>query len=130
MVPAQTASPGVEVVSDAEGWRLQVGGRDFMVYGMNWDYVPIGENYMYSIWTQPDEFIQAALDSEMPLLKNMGVNAIRVYAGIPPRWVEYIYERYGIWTVVNHPCGRYGFTLDGLWHPAVDYSDPRMREAI
>ena len=24
---------------------------------MNWDYVPIGENYSYSLWTQPDDLI-------------------------------------------------------------------------
>ncbi|MEJ2722005.1 MAG: hypothetical protein P8181_12835, partial [bacterium] len=33
----------VRVLSDASGQRLQVNGKDFMVFGMNWDYVPIGE---------------------------------------------------------------------------------------
>jgi hypothetical protein len=37
----------VRVVTDASGSRLQVDGRDFMVFGMNWDYFPIGENYLY-----------------------------------------------------------------------------------
>ena len=120
----------VRVVSDDAGSRLQVDGLDFMVFGMNWDYIPIGHNYMFNIWEQPDDFIEAALGNEMPLLRMMGVNAIRVSAGIPPRWVRYIYERYGIYTVINHPVGRYGFTLDGIWYPSVNYSDPRMREAI
>jgi len=123
---------GARVVGDASGLRLQVDGRDFMIFGMNWDYFPIGTNYNYSLWKQPEEVIEAALAREMPLLKAMGVNAIRVYVGIPARWVRHIYERYGIYTVVNHTVGRYGYTLDGVWIPAdrIDYSDPRFRAAV
>jgi len=120
----------VRVVSDESGQRLQVDGRDFLVKGVNWDYMPIGTNYNYSLWTQPDEVILAALEQEMPLLQAMGINAIRHYVGIPPRWVRHIYERYGIHTVLNHPMGRYGMTLDGTWVSPTDYSDPRVREAL
>ena len=66
---------------------LQVDGEDFMVFGMNWGYMPIGENYTYDFWGKPDDFIKAALAREMSLLQDMGVNAIRQYVGIPPRWV-------------------------------------------
>jgi hypothetical protein len=125
-----TEVPEVRVVTDAAGSRLTIDGRDVMVFGMNWDYFPIGTNYGFDIWSQPDEFIREALEREMPLLKAMGVNAIRVYAGIPPRWVRYIHERYGIYTMVNHPMARYGYTLDGVWIPSVDYSDPRLRAAV
>ncbi len=120
----------VKVVSDDQGHRLQVDGRDFLVQGMNWDYFPIGTNYSFSLWNQTDAFIEAALSREMPLLRDMGVNAIRLYNGIPPRWVKFIYERYGIHTVLNHPMARYGYTIDGTWIPAVDYSDPRLRSAV
>lgn len=120
----------IEVVSDASGSRLQVDGRDFMVIGMNWDYIPIGQNYSYSLWNQSDDFIKAALDREMGLLKNMGVNTIRHYVGIPPRWVKYIYEKYGIYTILNHPMGRYGVTIDGMYVPVTDYSDPKTRAAL
>ena len=120
----------VRVVDAPGGQKLQVDDRDFMVFGMNWGYIPIGQNYLYSLWNQPDEVIISALEREMSLLKAMGVNTIRQYVGIPPRWVQYIYERWGIYTVLNHPCARYGFTLDGVWIPAVDYSDPRLREAV
>ena len=34
-------------------------------------------------------------------------------SGIPPRWIKYIYEKYGIYTVLNHSVGRYGMTIDG-----------------
>jgi hypothetical protein len=129
---APVAGRGARVVSDTGGIRLQVDGRDFMVFGMNWDYFPIGTNYNYSLWKQPEDMIEAALAREMPLLRAMGVNAIRVYVGIPARWVRHIYERYGIYTVVNHSVARYGFTLDGTWIPAdkIDYSNPRLRAAV
>ena len=120
----------IRVVADESGRRLQVDGRDFMVFGMNWDYMPIGENYLYSLWTQPDDVIIDALGREMPLLQDMGVNAIRQYVGIPKRWIAYIHERYGIYTVLNPLMARYGYTLDGVWIPVVDYSDPRLRDAL
>ena len=125
---AQTLN--IEVVSDHSGQRLQVDGRDFMVFGMNWGYMPIGQNYTYDFWGKSDHFIKTALEQEMSLLKDMGVNAIRQYVGIPPRWVEYIYETYGIWTILNHAVGRYGLTIDGAWVPATDYSSPKVISQI
>jgi hypothetical protein len=101
-----------------------------MVFGMNWGYMPIGQNYTYNFWSKPDEIIIEALESEMRLLKEMGVNVIRQYLGIPPRWIEYIYEKYGIYTVLNHSVGRYGMTIDGTWVSPVDYSDERFRSLV
>ncbi len=124
------AAPDVRIVADQAGQKLVADGKDYMVFGMNWDYLPIGENYLYSLWDQPDDVIVAVLEREMPLLRDMGVNSIRQYAGIPPRWVEYIYEKYGITTMLNHLVGRYGYTIDGTWTPSVDYSDPHFRELV
>ena len=130
---AQSANadmPEIKVVYDESGSRLQVDGQDFMVLGMNWGYMPIGQNYTYSLWTKSDDIIEAALAKEMSLLRAMGINTIRQYVGIPPRWVEHIYETYGIYTVLNHTIGRYGLTLDGVWLPNTDYSDPQVRETL
>ncbi|GJM62984.1 glycosidase [Persicobacter diffluens] len=120
----------VRVQQLESGMKLQVDGKDFMVNGMNWDYFPIGTNYSYSLWNQPDDIIQAALDTEMSLLKNMGVNTIRVYTGIPPRWIKYIYENYGIYTMLNHAFGRYGLEINGAFVVNTDYSDARTRELL
>lgn len=120
----------VQIINDSSGSKLLVDGKPFMIKGMNWDYTPIGQNYSYNFWGKSDDFIKTALDSEMNLLKNMGVNTIRHYVGIPPRWVKYIYETYGIYTVVNHTLGRYGVTIDGTWIPSTDYSDPKTREML
>lgn len=123
-------SDQVSVVSNYDGMKLVVNGKDFMVNGMNWDYFPIGTNYSYSLWTQPDDIIRAALDAEMSLLKNMGVNAVRQYTGVPAKWIRYIYEKYGIYTMLNHSFGRYGLTLNGAYVPNTEYSDPRVRELL
>ncbi len=124
------AEPDVRVVADQSGQKLQVDGEDYLVFGMNWGYMPIGENYLYDLWSQPEDVILTALSREMPLLQDMGVNSIRQYVGIPPRWVQHIYEEYGITTMLNHTVGRYGYTIDGAWVPSVDYSDPQFRELV
>ncbi len=128
--PARAQVPAIQLVGDSTGWRLRVDGRDVLLRGVNWDYFPVGENYAYSLWSQRDDVIKAALDREMPLLRNMGVNAIRQYVGVPPRWIRYIYEQYGIYTVLNHAMGRYGVTVDGAYQPNTDYSDPRVRAVL
>lgn len=120
----------IKVVQNNEGTRLVVNGSDFMINGMNWDYFPIGTNYSYSLWNQPDDVIKAALDSEMSMLKNMGVNVIRQYTGVQPKWIEYIYRKYGIYTMLNHSFGRYGLTIDGSWVANTEYADPRVRELL
>jgi hypothetical protein len=117
----------VSVNRSEYGMKLVVDGKDFMINGMNWDYVPIGKNYAYSLWKQSDELIKAALDAEMSLLKNMGVNTIRVYAGMQPKWITYVYETYGIYTMLNHTFGRYGLTINGVSTPVTDYSDPKTK---
>ena len=117
----------VIVKKSDQGMKLLVDGKDFMINGMNWDYVPIGKNYEYSLWKQSDELIKAALDAEMSLLKNMGVNTIRVYTGMQPKWITYVYETYGIYTMLNHTFGRYGLTINGVWTPVTEYKDPKTK---
>ncbi|ATB50598.1 glycoside hydrolase family 2 TIM barrel-domain containing protein [Corallococcus macrosporus] len=124
------AAQAVRVHRDERGFKLQVNGRDFPILGMNWGYTPIGENYRYSLWTQKEDFIRAVLHREMTLLRDMGVNAIRQFDDIPPRWVTHIHENYGIYTVVNPLMGRYGTNVDGVMVPNTDYSNPNHRRAL
>jgi hypothetical protein len=120
----------VSVFSNEEGIRLVVNGKDFMINGMNWDYFPIGTNYTYSLWEQSDNFIKSVLDTEMSLLKEMGVNSIRVYVGIQPKWISYIYQNYGIYTMINHSFGRYGLSVNGVWLPETDYGNVEVQKVL
>lgn len=127
---AKAQADKVQVDYSNDGIKLVVNGEDFMINGMNWDYFPIGTNFSYSLWKQSDDVIRAALDTEMSLLKNMGVNAIRQYTGVQPKWITYIYEKYGIYTMLNHSFGRYGLTLDGEWVANTEYSDARTKKLL
>ena len=120
----------VTIDKSTSGLKLKVNGNAFIVNGMNWDYYPIGTTYSYSIWEQPEDIIQGALDSEMTMLKDMGVNSVRVYTGIPKKWIEYIYTNYGIYTMLNHTFGRYGLTLNGTWVANTEYADATTRELL
>lgn len=134
VAPAPAAAPArpgrVEVRNDPAGSVLLVDGEPFFVRGMNWGYSPIGTNYRYSLWNQDEAFIEEVLRREMPLLRAMGVNAIRQYDDIPPKWVTWIYENYGIRTMVNPLFGRYGISVEGRWVGNVDYANPAHRAAI
>jgi hypothetical protein len=123
-------SDRVSIDKNESGFKLIVNGSPMVVNGMNWDYFPVGTNYSYNLWAQPENFIKKALDDEMSLLKNMGVNSIRVYSGIPKKWIEYIYTNYGIYTMLNHSFGRYGLNIKGAWVVNTDYSDPNTRELL
>ncbi len=131
VAPIKTDGPNsVEVYKDERGYQLLVDGKPTMVFGMNWGYMPIGQNYTYNFWNKPDEIIVEALEGDMRLLQEMGVNVVRQYVGVPARWINYIYEKYGIYTALNHAVGRYGMTIDGVWVSPVDYSDEHFRELV
>ncbi|WP_321540409.1 hypothetical protein [Flavobacterium piscinae] len=72
-LPVFSQTEKVYVDANNSQMKLKVNGKDFIVNGMNWDYFPIGTNYSYSLWNQPDNIVQEALDEEMGLLKNMGL---------------------------------------------------------
>jgi hypothetical protein len=127
----EAAEPNrVEVIRDEKGFKLQVDGQDTMVFGMNWDYFPIGTTVTYSLWEQPDDFIEKALESEMTMMRDMGINTIRLYVGVPKKWIEHIYDKYGIYTVINHAMGRYGHFIDGKYEDPINYQNPRHREVL
>lgn len=127
---SKTDTSHITVQENEVGWQLLVDGEPMIVNGMNWDYFPIGTNYEYVLWEESDAFIEEALNHEMGLLEEAGVNAIRVYTGIPARWIEYIYDNFGIYTMLNHSFGRYGLTLDGEWVGDTRYDDPRVEEIL
>lgn len=127
---AAQAFAAVTVRKDEGGWRMFDGDAEVEIKGITWSNTPIGENYNYSLWNMDDQFIYATLDTDMPLLKAMGVNVVRSFSDTPPRWIQYIYETYGIYTLVNNLMGRYGTTVKGKWTFPTDYQDPATRESL
>ncbi len=127
---AQAAADKVTTYKDDKGWKLMVNGEDFYVKGFVWDYKPVGTNYTYDLYGQSEEFIKNLIDHEFGLMAKAGVTATRSFVRVPPKWVTYIWETYGIMTVVNPLMGRYGAVIDGVFVPTTDYSDPKTREAL
>ena len=130
MVALSVQAQYVQTQKDENGWRLLIDNRPVEIKGMVWSYTPIGENFTYDLWSKSDDFIQKMIDTDMPLLKAMGVNTIRIFSAIPPKWVEYIYIKYGIYTVINDLFGRYGVSVNGRWYPNTDYSDKHTRQTL
>ncbi len=132
IVAAAEDGPGThsEVVHDEDGFRLMVDGSPFEVKGMVWSYTPIGENHTYDLWSEPEEIIRETIDRDAEMMKEIGVNAIRVFDEVPPEWITYFYREHGIYTIVNPLFGRYGVDARGIWYPLTDYSDVHSREAI
>ncbi len=120
----------ISVKQDEGGWKIYDGNKAVEIKGVVWAFTPIGETFNYSLFAQSDSFIQRMIDTDMPMLKAMGVNTIRCFTTIPPKWVEYIYTKYGIYTMVNDLLGRYGVSVNGVWYPQTDYSDYYTRETL
>jgi len=121
----------VLVRTNENGNTLIVNGEKFMINGMNWDVIPIGKDAVSAnFWESSDKIIKLGLDHEMSLLREMNVNAIRHYSDIPAKWIQYIFENYGIYTMINHSFGRYGMSVDNEWKPITDYSDSKMQEIL
>ncbi|MDH3987468.1 MAG: hypothetical protein OEV12_13830, partial [Gammaproteobacteria bacterium] len=131
--PVMSQAQAADVVTtyqDENGWKLQVNGSDFYVKGVVWGYTPRNQNFNYELYTQPEEQVRKVLDYEFGLMSAAGVNAVRSFSIMPPEWVTYVYEEYGIMTVINPLMGRYGYSVGGKWIPRTDYSDELTRATI
>ncbi|MFK8054313.1 MAG: hypothetical protein AB8F65_15195 [Woeseiaceae bacterium] len=125
-----SAADVVTTYKDDAGWKLQVNGEDYFVKGVVWGYTPRGENYTYNLWGKGDDYIRKVLDYDFGLMAAGGINTIRSFGMIPPKWVTYIYKEHGIRSVINPLMGRYGYTVGGRWVPFTDYSDPLTRATL
>jgi hypothetical protein len=121
----------VSGLKNEQGTELTAHGMPCLVNGMNSDYIPVGTKTVNAnFWKKPDDIIQATLDAEMSLLKNMGVNPTTQFTGVPSKWIRYIYKNYGIYTMLNHSFGRHGLTLDGFWETVSKYGEVRTQKFL
>jgi beta-galactosidase/beta-glucuronidase len=130
VVSQAVAADVVKTYRDDNGWKLLVNGEDYYVKGVVWGYTPRGQNHTYDLFGQSDDQIRKILDYEFGLMKAIGVNTIRSFTMIPPKWVTYIYREYGIMSVINPMMGRYGYNVGGKLITFTDYSDPLTRETL
>jgi hypothetical protein len=130
IMTAEAQSNVVRTLRDKEGWQLVVDDEPFFVKGVVYTFHPPGTNFNYDIWREDEKTIQEYLDREARLMYELGVNTIRCFWNPPPRWIEYLYVNYGIYTIVNDMFSRYGITLRGHWYPVTNYEDSSVREQV
>lgn len=97
-------------------YQLIVGGKPYIVKGVCYNPIPVGQNHEYDWWTSPAK----PWIADGKLMQEMGINTIRIYqpSSNPEavkRVVRDLYELYGIRTVMGHwlgcweyPCPLYG----------------------
>jgi len=97
-------------------YELMVKGEPYVVKGVCYNPIPIGEKHDYDWWSDPNK--PWLVDGK--LMQGMGVNTVRIYqAGTNPESVKKVinglYSSYGIRTIMGHwlgfweyPCPLYG----------------------
>ncbi len=97
-------------------YQLIVSNKPYLVKGVCYNPIPIGQNCEYDWWSDPDK--PWLVDGK--LMKDMGINTVRIYqAGDKPEKVRELikdlYEKFAIRTILGHwigfweyPCPLYG----------------------
>jgi len=105
-------------------FRLIVNKKPFIIKGVVYNPIPIGESYDYDWWS--DEHKPWMIDGK--LMKEMGINAVRFYQpGKNPEAVKKViddlYKNFGIYTIMGHWLGFWNY-------PCPFYGDKDFREKI
>jgi len=125
MGTAPKSKPKVYIQTLKNGhFRLIVNKKPFVIKGVCYNPIPIGQDYDYDWWS--DENKPWLLDGK--LMKEMGVNAVRFYQpGKNPEAVKKViddlYKNFGIYTIMGHWLGFWNY-------PCPFYGDKDFREKI
>lgn len=163
----------VRTVKDERGWQLLVEDQPFFIHGMCYTPTAIGESsndntrrdwmvvdddqdgrndYAYQTWVDANRNNQRDPEEneigDFQLMKDMGVNAIRVYhhASDDPQLMQInasgdvllnhasnkelmraMHADYGIWVAMGDLVGSYGVGSGASWDIGTDYTDPEQK---
>ena len=122
---ASRAGPAVYIQKLKNGhYRLMVERKPYIVKGVCYSPIPIGESHDYDWWSDPNK--PWIIDGK--LMQEMGINTVRFYqAGENPESVKEVirnlYQLYGIRTILGDWLG--------FWeYPCPFYGDADFREKI
>ena len=105
-------------------YQLLVNRKPYIVKGVCYSPIPLGQDYSYDFWADPNKPWMA--DGE--LMKNMGVNTVRFYRdgnnpGEVKKVIGELYQRYGIRSIMG--------SWLGFWdYPGPFYADKAFQEKI
>lgn len=117
--------PQISLLKEKNGhFRLSVNKKPFLIKGVCYNPIPIGENYSYDFWQQDLEVFR----TDAKLMKEMGVNAIRIYQPgedikRTKEIIRFFYNEFGIYTIMGNWLG--------FWEGAYpDYANYEFREKV
>jgi hypothetical protein len=125
LVFVYSGRPGIDIHKNANGdYVLLVNSRPFIVRGVCYSPIPIGQGSVYNWWGDPAK----PWITDGKLMKEAGINAVRFYepGGKPDQVKEVIsdfYEKYGIYSIMGHGLGFWDF-------PNANYADPDFRQKL
>lgn len=104
------------------GYVLYVKGKPFMIKGVSYNPVPIGQGYEYDIFS--DENKPWLVDGK--LMKESGINCVRIYTTgsdleKTKEFIRDMHKKFGIYTIIGDWLG--------LWSsPPANYTDEEFRK--
>ena len=114
----------VTLEKDAQGSRLLVDKKPFLVRGVCYSPIPIGKDYEYNYWGDASK----PWITDGKWMQKMGVNTVRFYrVGKNPkevrRVVDDLYRQFGIHSLLG--------TYLGFWNwPPPNYTDEEFKEKV
>ncbi len=127
-------------------WRMLVDGKPFMIQGVTYAPTKVGqtpdkntlENWMFQ---EADSAHKAWVDKngnniqdadeptvgDFKLMKQMGVNTIRVYDNIKinKELLRELHDKYGIMVIIGNFLGKYAIGSGADWKSGTDYENPQ-----
>ena len=103
-------------------FQLLVEGNPYLVKGVAYQPIPIGQNHQYNFWADPNQ----PWVEDGRLMRQMGANTVRFFkAGDDPeqtkKVIRYLYQTYGIRSIIGH-------WMD-YWTPG-NYAQPEYRKEL
>ncbi|MDD5194731.1 MAG: glycoside hydrolase family 2 TIM barrel-domain containing protein [Candidatus Omnitrophica bacterium] len=137
-------------------WQFLVDGKPFVVKGITYGPTKVGESPdkgTMQNWTTQDINNNGIIDAtfeawvdanrnnvqdpgetnvgDFQLMKEMGVNAIRIYHQpfkINKELIRQMHQKYGIYIILGDFLGKYALGSKAAWNPGTIYSDPVHRQ--
>jgi hypothetical protein len=126
LAPAVKGTPTVFIKKlENNHYQLIAGGNPYIVKGVCYNPIPVGQSYDYDWWSDPNKPWLA----DGKLMQEMGINTIRLYQGNDehPENVRMVirdlYEKFGIRTILGNWLG--------FWeYPCPLYADKAFEERV
>lgn len=130
-------------------WQLMVEGKPYIIKGITYTPTKVGQSPdegTMTGWTEDDFNNNAKIDGpydsfvntnpaapigDFQLMKDMGVNTIRLYhhpLKINKEVLRGMYNKYGIRVIMGDLIGKYALGSGAQWNPGTDYNNEEQKK--